>query len=154
MNWDFAFQAANFWALAMWVVLIALPRSPFALSAVLFAGVGLLCFAYTALLVLLQWGALDANAAQGAGPVSFFTIEGVRNIFLSDGGVTVGWMHYLAFDLFVGLWIAKDADHKAISRLWQAPVLLLTFIAGPAGLLWWLAIREKRARASGRGKVN
>ena len=69
---------------------------------------------------------------------------------MSDGGVTVGWIHYLALDLFAGLWIAKDADQKGFSRLIQAPVLLLTFVAGPAGLLLWLVIRESRARKGAR----
>ncbi len=56
----------------------------------------------------------------------------------------------LAFDLFAGLWIARDADAKGFSRLLQAPILLATFFAGPLGLFLWLAIRERRARAGGR----
>lgn len=63
----------------------------------------------------------------------------------------IGWTHYLAFDLFIGQWIAKDADHKGFSRVTQAPILLLTLLAGPMGLLIWLLIRERRARASARG---
>ena len=58
----------------------------------------------------------------------------------------LGWTHYLAFDLFTGLWIARDADNKAFGRLVQAPVLVLTFLAGPLGLLIWLVLRERRAR--------
>ena len=53
-------------------------------------------------------------------------------------------------DLFVGIWIARDADAKFFSRLLQAPILLLTFVAGPAGLLLWLIIREPMARSKGR----
>ena len=64
--------------------------------------------------------------------------------------MTICWIHYLAFDLFVGLWIARDADAKGFSRFVQAPILLATFMAGPLGLFLWLAIREKRARAQGR----
>jgi hypothetical protein len=64
--------------------------------------------------------------------------------------VVLGWTHYLAFDLFIGQWIAKDADHKGFSRIAQAPVLLLTLFAGPIGLLIWLIIRERRARAAAR----
>ncbi len=45
-----------------------------------------------------------------------------------------GWTHYLALDLFAGLWIAEDSDARRINRFVQAPVLLLTFLAGPAGL--------------------
>ena len=59
--------------------------------------------------------------------------------------------HRLAFDLFIGQWIAKDADHKGFSRIAQAPILLLTLFAGPIGLLIWLVIRERRARAATRG---
>ena len=96
--------------------------------------------------MLLVTGAVDSGAADGAAPASFTTIEGVRAIFMSDGGVTVGWIHYLALDLFTGMWIARDADAKGFARLWQAPVLLLTFVAGPLGLLVWLVIREPAAR--------
>ena len=149
--WDTAFSLANLLALVMWAALILLPRWPALLSAVLYLGIGLLCFAYALGLIGILTGTLDAGGGQGAG-MDFGSIEGVRSIFASDGGVTVGWIHYLAFDLFVGLWIARDADAKGFSRLVQAPVLLATFMAGPLGLLVWLGIREKRARAGGRGR--
>ena len=51
--------------------------------------------------------------------------------------------------IFTGLWIAKDADQKRFSRLVQAPILILTFLAGPFGLGVWLLVRERRARAVG-----
>ena len=64
--------------------------------------------------------------------------------------MVIGWIHYLAFDLFIGLWIARDADAKQFSRILQAVVLLLVLLAGPAGLLLWLVIREKAARRAAR----
>lgn len=147
--WDTAFSLANLLALVMWAALILLPRWPALLSAILYLGIGLLCFAYALGLIGIVTNALDAGGGQASG-MDFGSIDGVRSIFASDGGVTVGWIHYLAFDLFVGLWIARDADAKGFSRLVQAPILLATFIAGPLGLLLWLALREKRARAGGR----
>ena len=149
--WDTAFGIANLLALVMWVALILLPRWPALLAAVLYLGIGLLCAAYALGLVGILTGTLDPVGGAGPG-LDFGSIEGVRAIFASDGGVTVGWIHYLAFDLFVGLWIARDADAKGFSRLVQAPILLATFFAGPLGLLVWLAIRERRARAGGRWK--
>jgi hypothetical protein len=149
MAWDAIFGAANMLAMVMWAGLILLPRWPALLSAVLYLGVGLLCLAYAGLLVGIVSGGLAAGGA-GSPSLDFTTIAGVRQIFVSDGGLTVGWIHYLAFDLFVGLWIARDADAKRFSRLVQAPVLLATFLAGPLGLLVWLAIRERRAKALGR----
>ena len=71
-------------------------------------------------------------------------------MFTSDGGIVIGWTHYLAFDLFVGLWIAKDADHKGFSRLVQFPFLFATLMAGPIGLFAWLVTREARARRAAK----
>jgi hypothetical protein len=81
---------------------------------------------------------------------NFSSIEGVQTLFSAKGGLTMGWIHYLAFDLFVGLWIARDADAKSFSRILQAPILAATFLAGPLGLFVWLLVREPRARALGR----
>ncbi|UAB79444.1 DUF4281 domain-containing protein [Erythrobacter sp. SCSIO 43205] len=148
MDWSTIFSAANVLAMIAWGVLIFLPRHPTALAGVLYLGVGLLCMVYAVALGGVLSGVIPAG--EGGSGANFTSIEGVRDIFASDGGVTIGWVHYLAFDLFVGLWIARDADAKFVSRFIQAPVLALTFIAGPAGLFLWLIIREPRARAKGR----
>jgi hypothetical protein len=147
MDWAFVFSAVNLMALVAWAVLILLPRWPFLLAAVLYLGVGLLCLIYGVSLIGLLSGAIPNPQGGGA---DFTSIEGVRAVFASDAGVTIGWTHYLAFDLFAGLWIARDADAKSISRFVQAPVLLATLMAGPLGLGIWLLLREPAARRQGR----
>lgn len=149
MNWTALFGLTNLIALVGWTALLLLPRRPFTLSLILFAGVGLLCLAYAVMLILLIGRWVDPGAVPGAPPFNpaDYSIEGLRRLFLTDAGVVVGWTHYLAFDLFVGLWIARDADGKGFSRLVQAPILLLTFLAGPLGFLLYLIVRERRARA-------
>lgn len=149
--WQVIFSAVNIVALLGWIILIFLPRKPLSLTAVLYLGVGLLCLVYSAGLISLVSGLVDAVGPADV-EANFSSIAGVRGIFASDGGVTVGWTHYLAFDLFVGLWIARDADAKEFSRLVQAPILVATLMAGPLGLLIWLSIRERRARLYGRMK--
>jgi hypothetical protein len=146
MEWGLVFNTVNLLALVAWVALIVLPRWPALLSGLLYLGVGLLCLVYVAGLGAVLTGLVPA----GEGGADFSTIAGVRSIFASDAGVTIGWTHYLAFDLFVGLWIARDGDAKSVSRFIQAPVLLMTFLAGPAGLFAWLLIREPAARKQGR----
>lgn len=148
MSWDAIFGAANLLALLSWVALAFLPRWPALLSALLFLIVGGLCLTYAVSLIGMMSGLLDPGG--GDGSANFSNIEGVRAAFASDGGITIGWIHYLAFDLFVGIWIARDADAKNFSRLLQIPILLLTLFAGPIGLLVWLIVREGRARALGR----
>jgi hypothetical protein len=147
IDWGMVFNAVNFLALIAWAALILLPRWPALLSGVLYMGVGLLCLIYAGGLIGVVSGVIPNPDGGGA---DFSTIAGVRAIFGSDAGVTVGWTHYLAFDLFVGLWIARDADAKEVSRLIQAPILLATFVAGPLGLGVWLLAREPAARRQGR----
>ncbi|MEO0689381.1 MAG: abscisic acid-deficient protein Aba4 family protein [Pseudomonadota bacterium] len=146
MEWSLIFKAVNLFALAAWAALILAPRWPALLSAILYLVVGGLCALYAALFVSAVTGFIPTNN-EGA---DFTTMEGVRSIFLDDLGLVIGWTHYLAFDLFVGLWIARDADAKFFARWIQAPILLATFIAGPLGLIIWLLVREPRARAKGR----
>ena len=146
MDWGVVFSGANLVALIAWALLILAPRWPALLSGILYLVIGGLCALYASLLISVLTGFIPA----GDGGADFTTIEGVRSIFGSDIGVVIGWTHYLAFDLFVGVWIARDADAKFFARWIQAPILLATFIAGPLGLLIWLIVREPRARAKGR----
>jgi hypothetical protein len=54
-----------------------------------------------------------------------------------------GWLHYLAFDLFIGAWEVRDAQRHGIPHLLVIPCLLLTFLLGPIGLLCYMAARVR-----------
>jgi hypothetical protein len=71
----------------------------------------------------------------------FGSIEAVRALFSVDIGIVVGWAHYLVFDLFVGAWAARDAQRRGFSHWLLIPCLLLTFMAGPFGLLLYVILR-------------
>lgn len=147
MNWTFLFGFTNVLALAGWVMLALLPRGPRLMSVILYGCVAILCLIYAVLFAMLLGKFIDPGAVAGAsGQGDFQSIAGIRGLFASDGGIVIGWTHYLAFDLFVGLWIAKDADNKGFSRLVQFPFLFATLMAGPIGLFAWLVTREARAR--------
>jgi len=76
----------------------------------------------------------------------FGSIGAVRALFANDAALTAGWLHYLAFDLFVGTWIACDGIEKGVLPILLVPCLLLTFLFGPVGLLLFLALRFAAAR--------
>lgn len=143
MSWDTIFLIANYWAFAAWIALAFLPRDPKVLALILYAGVFMLCLAYAVMIGGFLTGAIDPG---GPGGGDFTTLAGVMKLFDSPGGATLGWVHYLAFDLFTGMWIARDADQKGFSRIVQIPFLLLTLLVGPVGLLAWLIVRDRRAR--------
>lgn len=71
----------------------------------------------------------------------FDSIAGVRGLFANDSALTAGWLHYLAFDLFVGTWIARDSAERGVHALLVAPCLGLTLMFGPAGLLAYFILR-------------
>jgi hypothetical protein len=149
MSWDSLFLLANYWAIAAWIALAFLPRGPKTLALILYLGVALLCLTYTVLIVGFLTGGIDPG---GPGGGDFTALKGVMALFDSPGGATLGWIHYLAFDLFTGMWIARDADQKGFSRIAQFPFLLLTLLVGPVGLFAWLIVRERRARAQAKAK--
>jgi hypothetical protein len=128
MNWEQAFGLANLAAVAGWAALVALPRSRLLLGALRHGLIGALSLAYAGL-------AMVHFAGSGGG---FGSIAAVRALFASDPVLLAGWVHYLAFDLFVGTWIAERADALGLSRWLQGPVLLATFVLGPLGLLVFL----------------
>lgn len=149
-GWATLFTLTNAIALIGWAALAFLPRRPVVHSLVLYACVGLLCLAYAAMFIAMFGGFADPERVAGVPEpdLTDYSVAGLRALFMSGGGIVLGWTHYLAFDLFVGLWISRDADAKGYSRIAQLPILLVTLMAGPIGLLIWLAVRERRARAA------
>ena len=141
MAWGGLFVFVHAVALAGWALLFFAPRGPRVASYVLYLSVGVLCLTYA-----VMFGSRIQDIIAG----DFLSIDGLKALFATDAGIVIGWTHYLAFDLFVGQWIAKDADHKGFPRLAQVPLLLLTLLAGPIGLLVWLVLRERRARSVAR----
>ena len=138
--WEQIFGAANLLALVAWAVLILAPRREIVVRALFFGPILVLALGYATGLILVLTGVVPTG-----GGADFSTIAGVRSIFSSDPGVTIGWVHYLTFDLFVGLWIARNADAHGLGdlkgRLIQAPILVFTFMAGPLGLALYVVTR-------------
>lgn len=78
------------------------------------------------------------RAPEGGG---FDSLAGVAALFSVEELLLAGWIHYLAFDLFVGAWEVKDAQEQGIHHLLVIPCLILTLMAGPGGLLLYWVIR-------------
>jgi hypothetical protein len=86
--------------------------------------------------VLLIWQGRSAFESGGFG-----SIEEIRALFANDAVLVAGWFHYLAFDLFVGAWIAREGIERRIPGLLLLPCLALAFLFGPAGFLLFLTLR-------------
>ncbi len=138
MPWETIFAVTTIYARVCWLILLLAPKREQVLPLLFMAGCGLLALTYAVLIIGLMSGTLDA-----AGPRSqdFSSLAGVMALFDSKGGATIGWIHYLAFDLFVGIWAARNADRRGIARWMQIPVLPFIFLLGPLGLMLYLILR-------------
>ena len=133
---EVAFSLAGLLAMAGWaglaVALFARAVRPFVWPVAQYAIPAILAAAY----VLLLWNGRAAFEHGGFG-----SIGEVRALFADDSALTAGWLHYLAFDLFIGGWLARDGIRRGFAPLLLLPCLPLTFLFGPAGLLLFLVLR-------------
>lgn len=135
MTPDSLFQLASAAVLPGWVALAAAPLARARLVLVARIVAVLLAGLYVSLLAA---GLAGDGPPPGAG---FDTLAGVRLLLSSPEGLLAGWVHYLAFDLWVGSW---QADDNALPHALLLPCLVLTFLAGPAGLLLYHIIKALR----------
>ena len=70
------------------------------------------------------------------------SLDGVAGLLGQPAGATVGWVHFLAFDLFVGRWIYLDSRHRNLSAWIASPILALTLMFGPFGFLLYLVVTQ------------
>jgi Domain of unknown function (DUF4281) len=128
------FRIANVLPLPIWAIWMLAPRSRAARTlAVALWPWAILCAIYVGAV------AVALGDSGGFDPSSFGTLDSVMKLFDSRWGTLAGWVHYLAFDLFVGRWIMNDAPDAGYR---VAPILFLTLMFGPAGLLLYLATRR------------
>lgn len=133
MTIETVFSLCNLTATAGWLVLLAVPRSRRGMT---IAGTVIPLTLAVVYLTLFVW---HARCSEGG----FSSLAGVAQLFGNQWLLLAGWVHYLAFDLFIGAWETRDALARGVSRLWLAPCLVLTFMLGPIGLLCYHAVRAR-----------
>ncbi len=65
----------------------------------------------------------------------FDSLAAVQKLFTYPWAALIGWIHYLAFDLFVGAHISKRVIEEDLPRLSLIVLLPATFMFGPIGYL-------------------
>jgi hypothetical protein len=133
MTLEGVFSACNLLAMVGWVLLLAIPRNRRAMT---IAGTVL---PLTLAAIYLALFTLHARESPGG----FSSLAAVAQLFDNHWLLLAGWVHYLAFDLFIGAWETRDAVARGVPRLLLAPCLLLTFMLGPIGLLCYHAARAR-----------
>ena len=136
MNLNAIFQLCTVAALAGWLVLLIAPIAPTFADRISGLLVPVLLAVVYSGLMLAFW-----SRAEGG----FDNLPDVMRLFTKPEIALAGWIHYLAFDLFVGSWEVRAARSERIPFLIVLPCLLLTFVFGPAGYLTFSGLRGARA---------
>lgn len=137
MSLETIFSLCSGLAMIGWLGLVVVPKSEVTCN--LYPSVVtpvMLGLVYTYLMVSFQG---EAPAEGGFG-----TLEAVKALFGVDALLLAGWIHYLAFDLFVGAWIVRDSQTHQITHFLILPCLFFTLMAGPLGLMLYLGLRALR----------
>jgi hypothetical protein len=132
---DFIFRLSNVLVLPYWALVILLPRWRWTARIMRSTIVSAMQAGLYAVLALPRLGQIWPA-------VSRPTLSGIATLLGSPAGATIAWVHFLAFDLFVGRWIYLDSQERRISPWLMAPVLFLTLMLGPAGFLSYLIVRS------------
>lgn len=137
MSADQVFKICNTIAPIGWILLIFLPKWKWTKLIIISGILPLLLGIVYLNIIILFFGDSGGN---------FSSLNGVMQLFTSRWGVTAGWIHYLAFDLFIGSWVLTNGQKNEINHFLLIPCLLLTFLFGPVGLLLYFLIRFAKTK--------
>lgn len=142
---DTLFSIASTLVLPAWLALAVFPRAAWTQRIAAAVVPALLAVAYIGLLVV------STVSPEGTGGGGFGSLDEVAALFSDRRALLAGWVHYLAFDLFVGAWEARDAGRSGVPQWALVPCLVLTFLFGPAGWLLYGVARTVWSRRARRG---
>jgi hypothetical protein len=126
------FSLASTLALLGWILLLAFHRTMWIAKVLTGTFIAFFAVLYT-WLVVTNLGSFSMD--------SFNSLDSIAALFQSKAALLAGWIHYLAFDLFTGIYIVTDARKQGISFWVLLPCLFFTFMFGPFGLLLYLLLR-------------
>lgn len=138
------FSLAGTIAMPAWIALLILPFWWPRTSRIIQMSVPVVLGIGYAVLIALFWGERTGG---------FESLAAVRSLFSHDGLLLAGWLHFLAFDLFIGAWIVERAHRVGLHHSWTLPCLPLTFLFGPVGLLLYLMIESGWRLSTARREV-
>tara|TARA_A200000113_G_scaffold179367_1_gene165041 strand:- start:195 stop:650 length:456 start_codon:yes stop_codon:yes gene_type:complete len=128
MIYETIFNVFNTGILFFWLALMVFPKSKFTQKITDFPWVPLvIAFGYIYFL----------STTEGTFSADFSSLSGLTQMFQNANpqGVAAGWLHYLAFDFWVGCWMLKDSQKKQIKHVFVLLPMLCTFMLGPVGII-------------------
>ena len=133
MLYETIFNLFNSGILFFWLLLLVFPKKGFTQKIIDYPWVPL---------VIAMGYVYFLTSTTGTFSADFSSLEGLTQMFQNANprGVAAGWLHYLAFDFWVGCWILKNSQEKGIKHSWMILPLLCTFMLGPVGIILYTLV--------------
>ena len=128
------FSICNLMVMPMWLLLIFLPKW----KATRF----LIDYKIIPILLSLVYAVYIGISLATGGMMDFGSLKSVMALFTVENAVLAGWVHYLAFDLLIGMWMVDTNKNIGIHQVLMAPCLFFTFMFGPIGFLLFTIIKS------------
>jgi len=71
----------------------------------------------------------------------YLSIDNLYTVFSTENFLLIFWLHFIAFNLFMGGWVSRDGIRFNIPRWLMGFILLLIYFVGPVGFLFYWLIR-------------
>jgi len=122
------FNFCNILILIAWGAIIITPQKKISRILISYPWIPLTLSFFYIYFIIISGGLMEAD---------FSSLNGIVTLFknATPESAAAGWLHYLAFDFWVGTWIIKHSRKEKISNKIIVLPLLLTFILGPVGIL-------------------
>jgi len=133
------FSIVNLLAMPMWILMIIVPNWKVTRF--------LVDYKIIPILLSIIYAFYIVSSILGGSAMDFGSLESVMQLFTVENAVLAGWVHYLAFDLLVGMWMLDENRTLKIHPILMAPCLLGAFMLGPVGFLLFMGLRAVKAKA-------
>ena len=126
----------NFGILPFWLMLILIPNSKVTqifVNSVILPLILAVAYSYTIYQTIL----LDEPIYEFF--KLYLSLDNLYTMLATESFLLVFWLHFLALNLFLGSWVARDGVKYNMSRGLVFIPLILIYFSGPIGLvLYWL----------------
>ena len=137
LSFENIYLIANFGVIPFWLLLIILPNHPvtnFFVHSIIAPLLLASAYGFVAYNIFLEGNILDSFELYSG-------LDGIYSMFSNESFLLIFWIHFLAINLFLGAWIARDSHKYMTPRFFVIIALTLTYFTGPIGLLLYWFIR-------------
>ena len=129
---------ANFAILPFWLMLMIIPNSKFTQF---FVNSIILPLILSATYIYIIYQAVLTNEPIFDVFKLYLSLDNLYILFATESFLLVFWLHFIALNLFLGSWISRDGIKYNIPRSLVFLPLILVYLTGPLGLVFYWIIR-------------